>query len=140
MLDNEKIAITNELNNIINELDYVISNNPDNREKIEEVYNKYKPRMEILCAKYQDVHLPEIDALEFHETYSEEYKNNRKEEYLDLPSIDRQLYRSYVMASNYEYYVLELIDKLSGEEVKEVGKDVLENLKKLFNEMDNSSN
>jgi hypothetical protein len=134
MSDEEKQKTTNELNMIIQEFETALTSNT--KEQIEAIYNNNKSKLESLCAKYQEVNLPEIDALEFHSTYSEEYKTSRKEEYLDLAQVDRDLYKAYALASNYEYYILETIDKLNGEEVSEVGKESLEKLKALFNELD----
>src|SRR4051812_13441287 len=115
----EKIDITNKLNTIINIFNTELSTINPTKEKLEQIYEENKNELKFLCEKYQDVNLPEIDALEFHETYSQEYKDSRKEEYLDLDQIDRQLYKAYVMASNYEYYMLEMMDKLSNQDVKE---------------------
>jgi hypothetical protein len=136
MSDQEKQQISNELNSMIQDFESTLSSNPT-KDKIESIYITYKPRMQELCARYQGVDLPEIDAFEFHSSYSEEYKDCRKEEYLDLSKFDRELYKSYVMASNYEYLILETIDWLSGEEVKKVGRELIENLMKVFEEMNN---
>jgi hypothetical protein len=133
LFDEEKITTTQQLNKIINEFSTSFNKTKD---EIENIYNQYKAEMQSLCEKYQQVDLPEIDALEFHETYSEEYKNSRKQEYLELSKIDRELYKSFVLASYHEYYILEIISKLSGEDVNEVGKGLIENIKKVFEELD----
>jgi hypothetical protein len=134
--DFEKINIAKELKEIINDLEQNYHININETIELEKLLEKHKPRLQILCNEYQYLPLPDIDDFEFHETYSEEYKNSKKEEYKELSPPDRELYKQYVLCSNYEYLILERVSILNGEEVKVVGLSVLNGIKALFLEIE----
>jgi hypothetical protein len=136
--DSEKINIASELKSIIYDLDTNLNIYKDDADELEKLLDKHKPQLQILCNEYQYMPLPEIDDFEFHETYSEEYKNSKKEEYKELDPLDRELYKQYVLCSNYEYVILERISILKGEDVKQTGMKVLNSIKALFIDIDKS--
>ncbi len=130
-----KENILNELQQILEDLELSYKNHQNNKTNLEQSLEKHKTRLEYLCSIYEELDLPEIDNFEFHETYSEEYKNSIKEEYLELSPIDRQLYKYYVYASNYEYLILERIGMIEGEDINVAGVEVLNKIKKVFEEL-----
>ena len=91
-----KENILKELQDILQDLEDSYNSFQNDKIKLELSLAKHKPRLEYLCGIYEELDLPEIDNFEFHATYSEEYKNSKKEEYLELSPIDRQLYKCYV--------------------------------------------
>jgi hypothetical protein len=133
-LDRE--SILKELQEILQELESSYTQYNYDKNKLQQALDKHKTHLEYLCGIYEELDLPEIDNFEFHESYSEEYKNSKKEEYLELYPIDRQLYKCYVYASNYEYLILERIGILEGEEIQIAGFEVFNKIKKVFEELE----
>lgn len=131
-----KENILKELQEILQDLEISYSTFQDDKARLEQSLEKHKPRLQYLCSIYEEMDLPEIDNFEFHESYSEEYKNSKKEEYLELSQIDRHLYKCYVYASNYEYLILERIGIIEGEDIQVAGVDVFNKIKKVFEELE----
>jgi hypothetical protein len=132
----DKENILKELQDILQDLEFSFSSHQSDKIKLELALEKHKPRLEFLCGIYEELDLPEIDNFEFHETYSEEYKNSKKEEYLELSPIDRQLYKCFVYSSNYEYLILERIGIIEGENLEVAGVKVFTTIKKVFEELE----
>jgi len=132
----ERESILKELEEILQELESSFTSYENDKIKLQSTLDKHKNRLEFLCGIYEELDLPEIDNFEFHETYSQEYKNGMIEQYLELSAIDKKLYKSYVLVSNYEYLYLERIGLLEGEDIKVAGLEVLNGIKKVFQDID----
>jgi hypothetical protein len=132
----DRESILKELQEILEDLETTFTSCENDKDKLQSTLEKHKNRLQFLCGIYEELDLPEIDNFEFHETYSQEYKHGMIEQYLELSSIDKKLYKCYVLVSNYEYLFLERIGLLEGEDIKIAGLDVLNGIKKVFLDID----
>ena len=132
----DRESILKELQEILEDLETTFTSCENDKDKLQSTLEKHKNRLQFLCGIYEELDLPEIDNFEFHETYSQEYKHGMIEQYLELSSIDKKLYKCYVLVSNYEYLFLERIGLLEGEDIKVAGLDVLNGIKKVFLDID----